>query len=541
MTWSALRHFLWLCFLLFGAESFGQSPVPSMSTTPDSGRFVQIIKADVFRRVKRDTAGDLNILIGNVVLQQATTLIYCDSAAQNLLINQVEAFGNIHINDNDSVHAYSQYMKYMGDTKIAELKKKVKLTDGKGVLTTEALEYNVNTNIGTYLNNGKVVNGESVLTSKEGIYYANTRDVYFQKNVRLKDPEYLLNTDTLQYNLNSEIANLLAYTTIKDNRSVIRSKKGVYDLKQGLANFTERPIITDSTQRVEADSIVYNKPTGAGLAKGRVTYSDTSQGIFMTAGIANFNNQTKAVTAYVQPLMRLKQDGDSLFVAADTLHSAYEKSDSSGKINPADTIRFFRAYHHVRIFSDSLQGKCDSLHYSGLDSVFRFFRDPVMWSQGNQISGDTIYLFTKNKKADKVLVNENAISINKTQDGLYNQLRGNVLTGQFADGEIDFLRTKGNSESLYYLQDSDSAYIGLSYSMADAITMKFINKELKRISWINTVSGTTFPMNKIPDDKRELRNFSWQEEIRPKKMEDLLKPVPIMQITISTDLKNEKK
>jgi hypothetical protein len=77
-------------------------------------------------------------------------------------------------------------------------------------------------------------------------------------------------------------------------------------------------------------------------------------------------------------------------------------------------------------------------------------------------------------------VNENAFSINKTNEGLYNQLKGTNMNGQFIEGEIDFLRVKGNGESLYYLQDEDSSYIGMNYAMADAIVMKFFKKEIKK-------------------------------------------------------------
>ena len=63
----------------------------------------------------------------------------------------------------------------------------------------------------------------------------------------------------------------------------------------------------------------------------------------------------------------------------------------------------------------------------------------------------------------------------------------------------------------------------MNYAMADAITMKFINKELKRVSWVNGVSGTTYPMNKIPDDKKQLRNFKWLDALRPKTLQDLFK------------------
>jgi lipopolysaccharide export system protein LptA len=486
------------------------------------GSFVQVIKANKFIRVKQEVGGDLNLLVGDVLMKQNNTLFYCDSAIQNIFINQIEAFGNIHINDNDSVHTYSQYMKYDGNARVAQLKNKVKLTDGKGVLTTEALEYKVDSKIGTYLDGGKVVNEKSVLTSKIGIYYADRREVYFQKNVKLVDPEYKMTTDTLLYNVNTEIANFVSPTTINDGRTKILTKSGFYDLKKGNASFTKRPIIIDSVQTVIADSIYYNKKNGEGLANGDVYYSDSAQGISMKAGAAQFNNQSKTINAYKRPLMAVKQNTDSLYIAADTLYSAYLKKDSSQKIM-VDTIRFFRAYHDVKIFSDSLQGRSDSLFYSAFDSTFRFFKEPIIWAQGSQISGDTIYLVTKNKKADQVFVNENAFSVNRTNEGLFNQLKGTNMNGQFKDGEIDFLRAKGNSESLYYLQDEDSSYIGMNYAMADAIVMKFVKKELKRVSWVNGVSGATYPMNQIPEEKKQLRNFKWQDALRPKSINDLRK------------------
>jgi hypothetical protein len=181
-----------------------------------------------------------------------------------------------------------------------------------------------------------------------------------------------------------------------------------------------------------------------------------------------------------------------------------------------DTIRLFHAFRHVRIFSDSLQGVCDSLSYSSLDSVFRFFRDPVLWAKDSQVSGDTIYLFTKNKKAEQVFVFENGFSINRTPESYFNQIKGNRLNGYFKDGNIDYMRAKGNAESVYYLQDSDSAYIGMNYARADAISMYFVEKDLKKVTWVNGVEGTTYPFRQIPEDKKQLRNFNWQESRRPK-------------------------
>ena len=98
--------------------------------------------------------------------------------------NFIEAFGNVHINDNDSTDIYSQYMKYFVDTKYIVFQKKVTLKDGRGTLSTEELTYDMNLHIGNYLNGGKVVNQKTTVTSKEGTYYADTKDVYFKKDVR---------------------------------------------------------------------------------------------------------------------------------------------------------------------------------------------------------------------------------------------------------------------------------------------------------------------------------------------------------------------
>lgn len=538
------------CYLFTSAQQVPvAAPVDTLRPGTDTGKIIYLIKADKYRLLKTDSATEKHILIGNVLLKQGNTYFSCDSAIQDKVLNQVEAFGNIHINDADSVHTYSQYLKYIGDSRIANLKKKVKLTDGKGVLTTEELEYDLNAKMGTYLNGGKVVNGSSVLTSKEGFYYADTREVYFKKNVRLVDPEYTMATDTLLYNIDNEIATFVSPTTINDGKSTIRTRSGFYDLKNGNASFGERPVIVDSTQEIIADNIDYDKKTGQGVATGNVLYRDTAQGVTILAGATNFNSGTKDVLATQKPVMILQQQDDSLYIAADTLYSSLVKDsvillrDSTGALldssvltvsktdtvkgqqvlnkNNSDSIRIFQAFHHVKIFSDSLQGVCDSLYYSAKDSIFRFYRDPILWSIDNQITGDTIYLLTKNKKADQLMVFENGFSINKTRESFYNQIKGNRLNGFFKDGNIDYLRAKGNAESVYYLQDSDSAYVGMNYAQADAISMYFVEKELKKVAWVNTVSGTTYPMGQIPDDKKQLRNFSWQENRRPKTKLDL--------------------
>ena len=83
------------------------------------------------------------------------------------------------------------------------------------------------------------------------------------------------------------------------------------------------------------------------------------------------------------------------------------------------TNRYLEAYRNVKIFSDSLQAVSDSLFYSFQDSVFRLYQNPIVWAKESQITGDTLLLFTKNKKADRLKAFENSFLVNQLEPGIY--------------------------------------------------------------------------------------------------------------------------
>ena len=136
--------------------------------------------------------------------------------------------------------------------------------------------------------------------------------------------------------------------------------------------------------------------------------------------------------------------------------------------------------------------------------------------RGSQVTGDTIYLYTKNKKADQLYVFENGLVINETGSGMYNQVRGNRLFGYFVEGAIDYMRAKGNAESVYYVRDEDNFLVGINKASGDIIDMRFKNKELNRVVFISEVKGTMFPVSQMPEDEKTLRSFQWHEKRRPK-------------------------
>ncbi len=497
---------------------------------------LEIIQADRLNFRKTETGDEFNSLGGNVIVKQEGTTFYCDSAVINRRTNTLEAFGKIHINDADSIHTYSEYARYDGNTKLAYLSNNVRLTDGKGTLTTPELEYNVNSKIATYLQGGRVVNGSTVLTSREGTYYGDTKDVFFKGGVLLVDPEYTLSSDSLLYNVDSEIATFVTRTDIKSKDQRVVTSSGFYDLKNKRANFGKRPQIFDGTTSITADQVANDDKTGFGEANGNVILRDSAQGFIMYANNIKSNRNTNSLLATQSPVMAIKQDGDSLFIAADTLYTSRltrlrefrtvppvreRPLIDSSKVDTASD-RFFEAYYNVRIFSDSLQAVGDSLFYSGEDSVFRLFKNPVVWAQGNQLSGDTIYLFTRHRKPELMRVFENGLAISQIKNyNYFNQVKGRTITGYFIDGNIDSLRAKGNAESIYYAEDDSAKLVGVNQSTADAIDVYFKNREPQKVALRTGVRGTSYPMGQVNHEQLRVRGFKWLGSRRPKSKADL--------------------
>ena len=529
-----------ICVFMHGMNSYAQEmPITKAITPGDTTREVEIlpgVRKLEYRQIDANT--EIQILAGNVRLRQGNSLFYCDSCVINKRLNLFEAFGNVHINDSDTAHVYSDYLRYLTNTKIAYLTGNVRLTDGEGTLTTNNLEYDMMGKVGIYRNGGRVVNKNTVVTSDEGFYYADLKDVMFRKNVRLRNPSYILDSDSLLYNTNEEIARFIAETYIEDSSGrKVRTRDGFYNLKTGEAEFGQRAVVEDGAITITGDDMTVDS-SGNAVAQGNAILIDTAQGLTVIAGRLYSNRKKDAFLATLKPLMIVKQDNDSTFIAADTLFSArltdlYGPDTTTSAIDTlqgvtvidADkkdsTNRYFEAFGNVRIFSDSLQSICDSMFYSFKDSVFRLFKDPIVWSNENQITGDTILLYTKKKKAHRMEVYENGFMVSMLEPEIYNQVKSTRLDAWFTEGAIDSVRALGMAECIYWVQDDDSAFTSINQSASDLMDIYFMEKELQRVVFRSQVKGTLWPVRQKTPLEMRLGSFEWHDARRPKSQYEL--------------------
>ncbi len=511
---------------------YAQSLTNESLNAADTNKIIQIIFASHLRQITVNDSTVLETLSGNASVKQGNTILSGDSIVINKRLGILEVFGNVHINDADTVNTYSQYLKYIGNEQTAFLKKGVKFSDGKAKLFTDNLEYNIKTGIANYTDGGKIINDKTILTSSEAVYYSDTRDVFFKKNVQLKDPKYDMKADSLRYNTYFKNAYFISPTHIKNKNGTIDTRSGSYNLQSGEALFFDHTSFRDSNIYLSGNKIAFDEKNDLIQIEENGKLVDSSNKVIVIGNQILIDKKKNTFLATRKPVMILYQKNDSTYVSADTLYSGKKtieknlsiQSDTllndkiGNTLNKSfDSIRYFIGFHHVRIYNDSVQAVSDSLHYSTSDSVFKLLGKPLCWNGTTQLSGDTMYLFTQNQQPKEIQVFNNAIVVNKTKEGFFNQMSGKTINGFFNDGKIQQVRTKGSpAESIFYPQDEDSAYIGMNKSKGDVADVFFKENAIHKIKYINEVSGALYPMKKIPTGSDKLKNFSWQEKRRPK-------------------------
>jgi hypothetical protein len=79
----------------------------------------------------------------------------------------------------------------------------------------------------------------------------------------------------------------------------------------------------------------------------------------------------------------------------------------------------------LKIFKKDLQGVADSLEYRSADSTLYFYKNPIFWTDGNQMTADSISMLIEKNTISKIFMVTNSFVI--SQDTLlnhFNQIKG---------------------------------------------------------------------------------------------------------------------
>lgn len=150
----------------------------------DSTRYVYLLHADETRFNQRINP-DAQILVGNVAFRHDSMYMYCDSALFYEVNNSLDAYGNVRMNQGDTLFLYGDRLHYNGDEMLAKVRENVVMIDKQMKLTTDSLNYDRTLSLGYYFNWGTVEDTLNVLTSEWGEYDTQTNDAMFNYEVTL--------------------------------------------------------------------------------------------------------------------------------------------------------------------------------------------------------------------------------------------------------------------------------------------------------------------------------------------------------------------
>ena len=223
------------------------------------------------------------------------------------------------------------------------------------------------------------------------------------------------------------------------------------------------------------------------------------------------------------------------------LSAPVKASKSADQKQPAEE-RIILAYHDVRIYKSDLQALCDSLSYNSLDSMFRLFKNPIIWSDTSQFTANHVRIQMADDAIDRIYMEENSFIVNTPDEMFFNQIKGRNSTAFFDSSELRTVRVVGNAESVYYALDDDDAYIGVNKTLCSEMKIIFGNNEVEGIVFYDKPSANLYPMKEADHDGLEMDGFSWQVDRRPNTVEDLirLKKRPVVALPTSQVVENEE-
>ncbi len=477
---------------------------------------VRLRKADEARRGGRGE-NRFDRVIGNVIFSQNETTIYCDSAHYYKRRNALEAFGRVRIHEGDSIRITGSRLEYEGDSRTAKMRGNVVFRKLGGMtLYTDNLDFSRNNNTAYYYNGGRLVDSTTTLTSRTGRYDLSRDLATFKQNVKVTNPDYTMTADSLQYNSRTKVIHFITKTTVvQKDGTTFTYGEGYYDTRTQRTDVARGHAESEEYSMKSLD-FEYDGIRQVGKARGNVVMTHKQENLIIYSQATDYYEKLGITKIYDNAYVaKVGADQDTLFISADTLVSV--ESDDSTK-------KRLLAYGNVRIYKSDMQGVADSVEYRSADSTIYFYQQPVLWSNANQMSADSIWMKIEGNTVREVYLVDNAFVISQDTLQNFNQIKGRLMRADIRDNQIDQVYVNGNGESIYFALDEESgSTMGMNRLICSSMTIRFRDGKVDNISFYVQPDAQFIPPHELKPDVKRLKGFSWKVDLKPTR-EQVVKP-----------------
>lgn len=454
--------------------------------------------------------------------------------------------GQIIESDNGSYDNAKEYFTFDGNVNM--------FTDSTFIKTT-ALEYDSAADKAWFIEAISFWREENMLSASKGWYDRAAQTFFFRDKVHAISEEQESWSDTLYYyesigdvlmrgvvqiqDTTRSTASLSDYVYYQDSlsRITLRDRAAVVMWEKRDSN------ITDTTY-MGADTIVINSVRKCDIPEEEISLAATRKENILVDAIAKYRKRAsdEAATARRQDQEQSRTrpsrkpspgrpSGDNQGAAPSLMQedtTAVEDTlaiaDTLAVLPPPDTtdVGFISAIGNVKIFRQDMQVKCDSMRFTELDSIARFYKEPLVWNEGTrQYSSDSLFVLVNKDGIDRASLLSNAF-ISVFEDSVhFDQIKSTEVLAYF-DSTTALRRfdALGGVTALFFLREDD---VIATVNKVEARTLSANLKEgdIDRVYYFDSPRNDAYPVVQLPEEERILKGFNWDPDSRPKSKADI--------------------
>ena len=518
------------------------APANPVQEEKQSPHRVYLEHADLLHK---QTSDSFLVLTGDVQFRKDAMLMYCDSAHFFPESESFDAFGNVHMEQGDTLFVYADSMHYRSDSKLAVLYgAPVRMINRTVELRTDEFIYDMMYEYGYYKVGGSLTDERNHLVSAEGEYVPSTKEATFYTDVILNSitdsgDTLRIYTDTLYYSTVSHMAELNSPSMVINKADTIFTTNGLYNTETEVANLFERSMVKMGRgTTLIGDTLFYDKTAGYGWARGDMAIVDSLRQSTLSGNYGYYDQISDSSYVTGRALAMEYSRGDTLYMHGreiysialiDTLRFEADTIARTPAYELLDTNHVVICHPRVRFYRSDMQGVCDSLRFEEKDSVLYMHRHPIVWSDDRQIFGNLIELHLNDSTIDMAVLPDFGFTAQHVEGEFFNQLSGKEMIAYFADDELRKLDVNGNVEAIMLPEESDSTYNKIINLTTSFLTADFMKQKLKRMKMWPETSGTVTPLYLARKSLFYLSKFRWFTGIRPESPEDVFVVPPQME------------
>lgn len=431
-------------------------------------------------------------------------------------------------------------------------------------IKTSSLHYHTDTQLAVFDADIDFWKEDNMLSARRGHYNRADETFFFTGAVHLLSPDYECWGDTLYYYRTPSDLELLGNVQLQDsvNRTSAVSDRLFYQdslAKVTLTGEAAVAMVQEADEKLDtvyfgADTLIYYTLYKCNISESVVSAASGRLAELMTDPVGEYRRKAAEEAARKAedeaknnaggnslPPMRgagrpsapngsdaSKPAADRPSAPVDSAGVAVQDStalaDSVAVVPVPDSTKvgFAIGLRNVKVYRKDLQVKCDSLHFCDLDSIARFYIDPVIWNDGNrQYYSDSLFVLVRDGGMDRASLQGNAMIVTQEDSLLYDQIRGTEVLAYFdSTSALKRFDAIGGATAIFYLEENGSLST-VNKVESKMLSGVFKNGNIDRVYYFDSPKNDAYPLAQFSASDRYLKGFSWDPDERPSGKESI--------------------